>query len=239
LFILPFLLFSATAGQLADKYDKRSLIVLLKNLELGIAAVTSVGLISGSPGLLLGAIFLFGLHSTVFGPVKYSYLPQHLETQELTGGNGLVEMGTFVSILLGTLAGGWLISLPPGGLVSAAEATSVACVGLAALGRWAAHKVPTSPPSDPQLAINWNPVTETWRNLKLAYPLTAVFRSLLGISWMWLFGSLFLAQFPSFTKDVMSRSRPCCLWCSHSASPSVRCCAKSSAGIRWKSDWCR
>ncbi len=203
LFILPFLLFSATAGQLADKVDKRRLIVLLKNLEIAIAGVTTVGLVLQSPVLLLSAVFLFGLHSTVFGPVKYSYLPQHLGPQELTGGNGVVEMGTFVSILLGNVVGGWLITLPNTGLLTAAQATGLACLALALLGRLAAHRIPSSPASDATLQVNWNAFSETWRNLKLAYPLTAVFRSLLGISWMWLFGSIFLAQFPAYAKDVL------------------------------------
>lgn len=202
-FILPFLLFSATAGQLADKYDKRSIIVLLKNLEVGIAILAGVGFFTHSPAVLLTAVFLFGLHSTFFGPVKYSYLPQHLSTRELTGGNGLVEMGTFVSILLGNLAGGYLISLPETSWLPAARATALVSLALAVLGRTAAHYIPVAPASDPGLRVNWNPFTETWRNLRLAYPHVAVFRSLLGISWMWLFGSIFLAQFPLFAKDVL------------------------------------
>lgn len=203
LFILPYLLFSATAGQLADKLEKRRLIVALKDLEVGIAVLAGIGLVTHSPALLLVCIFLFGLHSTVFGPVKYGYLPQHLDVQELTGGNGMVEMGTFVSILLGNLAGGFLVTLPAGAAVNGAQAVAVACIGLAVLGRLAASQIPLSPPSDASLKVNWNPLSETWRNLKLAYPHTAVFRSLLGISWMWLFGSIFLSQFPAFAKDVL------------------------------------
>src|SRR5574343_538799 len=114
--------------------------------------------------VLLVCVFLMGLHSTLFGPVKFAYLPQHLAPQELTGGNGMVEMGTFVAILLGNVAGGLLIALPGVG----AQATAAACVAVAVLGRLAAQGVPASPPSDPGLRINWNPFTETWRNLKLA-----------------------------------------------------------------------
>jgi 1-acyl-sn-glycerol-3-phosphate acyltransferase len=141
-----------------------------------------------------------GLQSTVFGPVKFAYLPQHLNERELTGGNGMVEMGTFVSILLGNLAGGLLIAVPETG----ARWVAGSCVLLAVLGRLAAQPVPLSPATDPGLKVNWNPVTETWRNLVLAHGQLAVFRSLLGISWMWFFGAAFLAQFPSFARDVLS-----------------------------------
>ncbi len=205
-FIAPYLLFSATAGQLADKLEKRGLIVLVKDLEVGIALIAGYGLITANAPVLLACVFLFGLHSTLFGPVKYSYLPQHLQMRELTGGNGLVEMGTFVAILLGNLAGGALMTLPAEAAMTGAQAVFVACLGLAVAGRLAAHRIPVSPASEPTLAINWNPFSETWRNLKLAYPHTAVFRSLLGISWMWLFGSVFLAQLPVFSRDVLGGS---------------------------------
>lgn len=198
-FIAPFLLFSATSGQLADKFDKRSLIRFVKWLEVGIAALGVAGFFGGHVALLLGCIFLLGLHSTLFGPVKYAYLPQHLNERELTGGNGMVEMGTFVAILLGNVAGGQLIALQGIG----PQAVAVACLALALLGRLTAQWVPSSPATDPGLKVNWNPVSETWRNLKLAHGHLVVFRSLLGISWMWFFGAVFLSQFPSFAKDVL------------------------------------
>jgi len=140
-----------------------------------------------------------GLQSTLFGPVKFAYLPQHLNERELTGGNGMVEMGTFVAILLGNVAGGLLIAVPQVG----AQYVAVACVLLALVGRAAAQAVPLSPATDPGLKINWNPFTETWRNLKLAHGNVVVFRSLLGISWMWFFGAVFLSMFPAFAKDVL------------------------------------
>ncbi len=140
-----------------------------------------------------------GLHSTLFGPVKFAYLPQHLGEREITGGNGVVEMGTFVAILLGNVAGGLLIGVPEVG----ASYVAWACLSLAVLGRAMAQFIPASPPSDPSLRINWNPFSETWRNLALARSNIVVFRSLLGISWMWFFGAVFLAQFPSFAKDVL------------------------------------
>lgn len=202
-FIAPFLLFSATSGQLADKYDKATLTRWVKNLELAIMVVAAAGLATGQVALLLGCIFLLGLHSTLFGPVKYAYLPQHLNEQELTGGNGMIEMGTFVAILLGNLAGGLLVSLPPDAALPGPQAVAAVCLGLALLGRAVAQAVPPTPATAPGLRVNWNPVTETWRNLMLARERLAVFRSLLGISWMWFFGAVFLSQFPSFAKDVL------------------------------------
>ena len=199
LFILPFLLFSATSGQLADKYDKRVLIRFVKWLEIGIMGLAAYGFFASQPAVLLACVFLMGLHSTVFGPVKFAYLPQHLAERELTGGNGMVEMGTFVAILLGNIAGGLLVAIPGVG----AHLVGVSCIAVALLGRLVAQFIPASPSTDPQLAINWNPVSETWRNLKLAHGNVVVFRSLLGISWMWFFGAVFLSQFPSFAKDVL------------------------------------
>ena len=199
LFILPFLLFSATSGQLADKLDKAVLIRFVKWLEIAVMALAGWGFVTADVVLLLGCVFLMGLHSTLFGPVKFAYLPQHLSERELTGGNGMVEMGTFVAILLGNVAGGLLIALPQVGPYYVA----FACVGIAIVGRLTAQAVPASPATDPGLVINWNPVTETLRNLRLAHGNIVVFRSLLGISWMWFFGAAFLAQFPSFAKDVL------------------------------------
>jgi 1-acyl-sn-glycerol-3-phosphate acyltransferase len=199
LFILPFLLFSATSGQLADKHDKATLIRFVKWLEIAIMALAAWGFFTTNVPSLLACVFLLGLHSTLFGPVKFAYLPQHLTERELTGGNGMVEMGTFVAILLGNVAGGVLVAVPQVG----AQQVAIGCLLLALLGRATAQFVPRSPATDPGLAINWNPVSETWRNLKLAHQNVAVFRSLLGISWMWFFGAAFLAQFPSFAKEVL------------------------------------
>lgn len=199
LFILPFLLFSATAGQLTDKHDKTKMIRFVKNLEIAIMAIAAWGFLRADAGVLLACVFLMGLHSTLFGPVKFAYLPQVLAPRELTGGNGMVEMGTFVAILLGQVAGGLLVALPQVGHATVA----VACLLLALAGRAVAQAIPPAPAIDPGLKINWNPVSETWRNLKLAHGNVVVFRSLLGISWMWFFGAVFLAQFPSFAKEVL------------------------------------
>ncbi|GLS16363.1 MFS transporter [Hydrogenophaga electricum] len=199
LFILPFLLFSATSGQLADKYPKEVLIRFVKNLEIAIMLLAGWGFMQQHVPMLLFCVFLMGLHSTLFGPVKFAYLPQHLSERELIGGNGMVEMGTFVAILLGNVAGGLLIALP---LVGPSY-VAAACLLLALLGRALAQAVPVSPATDPALRINWNPFTETWRNLQLAHGNVVVFRSLLGISWMWFFGAVFLSQFPAFAHDVL------------------------------------
>ncbi len=199
LFILPFLLFSATSGQLTDKYDKTRVIRFVKWLEIAIMVLAAYGFWVVSVPVLLACVFLMGLHSTLFGPVKFAYLPQHLNERELTGGNGMVEMGTFVAILLGQVAGGLLVAIPDVGR----HYVAFGCVGVALIGRAVAQAIPASPSTDPALRINWNPVTETWRNLLLARQNIVVFRSLLGISWMWFFGAVFLAQFPSFAKDVL------------------------------------
>ena len=200
LFIFPFLLFSATSGQLADKFPKERLIRLVKDLEIVIMLLAGYGFLQQNVPVLLSCVFLMGLHSTLFGPVKFAYLPQHLSERELTGGNGMVEMGTFVAILLGNVAGGLLIAMP---LVGGSYVAG-ACLLIALAGRVCAQGVPVSPATDPALRINWNPFTETWRNLQLAHGNIVVFRSLLGISWMWFFGAVFLANFPAFARDVLS-----------------------------------
>jgi len=199
LFILPFLLFSATSGQMTDKFDKTAVIRFVKWLEIAIMALAGVGFWLTNVPLLLACVLLMGLHSTIFGPVKFAYLPQHLNERELTGGNGMVEMGTFVAILLGQVAGGLLVALPDVGR----HCVAIAGVALALIGRVVAQQIPASPSTDPDLKINWNPVTETWANLKLAHENIVVFRSLLGISWMWFFGAVFLSLFPALAKDVL------------------------------------
>lgn len=199
LFILPFVLMSATAGQWADKYDKAIIMRSVKVLEVVVMLIAAVGFWFQWVPVLLGCVFLMGLHSTLFGPVKYAYLPQHLSERELTGGNGLVEMGTFVAILLGNVGGGMLMSVAGRG----AHWVAISCLVVAVIGWVVSLQIPRSPSSDPNLKLNWNPASETWRNLKLAAEYPSVFRSLLGISWMWFFGAVFLSQFPSFARDVL------------------------------------
>lgn len=199
LFILPFLLFSATSGQLADRYDHAALMRWVKNLEIGIMALGALGFVMQQVPVLLLCTFLMGLHSTLFGPVKFAYLPQVLEEHELTGGNGMVEMGTFVAILLGNVAGGLLVAMPEIGHGSVA----IACLSVAVLGRLASARIPSIKAANPALKINWNPITETLFNLRLAKANRSVFVTLIGISWMWFFGAIFLSQFPSFAKEVL------------------------------------
>jgi 1-acyl-sn-glycerol-3-phosphate acyltransferase len=198
IFILPFFLFSATAGQLADKYDKARLARLVKLLEMLIMIVAALGFFMHSLPVLLAALFLLGLHSTLFGPVKYAILPQHLHEDELVGGNALVESGTFVAILIGTLAGGLLAGI--GG-----HPGWVAFAGLlvAAAGYLASLGIPPAPAPVPDLSVNLNPFSETWRNIGFARQNRTVFLSILGISWFWLYGALFLAQFPVYAKNVL------------------------------------
>ena len=199
IFIVPFLLLSATSGQLADKFERSRLMRMVKDLEIAIMVIAAFGFLQHSAALLFICVFLMGVHSTLFGPVKYAYLPQHLKDTELTGGNGLVEMGTFVAILLGTMAGGLLVKTGESGPLFVA----IGCLALAVAGRTAAHFIPHSPAPDPTLAINWNPFSETWRNLKIAARDKAVFNALLGISWLWFFGSIFLTAITPFAKDVL------------------------------------
>ena len=199
LFILPFVLFSATSGQLADKYDRALIARVVKNLEIAFMLVIGAGFAWQIPPLLFLGVFLMGCHSTLFGPAKFAYLPQHLSPAELTGGNGLVEMGTFVSILLGTMLGGALVAIPGGPAYVA-----IASLAIAVLGRFAAGWIPASPAPDPGLKVNWNPVTETWANLRIARRNRTVFLSMVGISWLWFFGSIFLTSFTGFAKEVLS-----------------------------------
>src|SRR5580698_19425 len=200
IFIIPFVLFSATSGQIADKYDKATLTRLVKTFEIVVMLIGGAGFLMHSAPLLYTCTFLMGVHSTLFGPVKYAYLPQHLKPAELVGGNGLVEMGTFVAILLGTIIGGVAAGFSEYGAIVLAAC----CLAFALIGRGASSLVPKSAASQPDLTINWNPFSETWRNLKLARQDRTVFLSLLGISWLWFVGVTFLTSFFNFAKDVLS-----------------------------------
>ncbi|MCP5160023.1 MAG: MFS transporter [Gammaproteobacteria bacterium] len=196
LFVLPFFLFSATAGQLADKYEKSHLMRWIKLLEIIIMLGAAVGFILGSLPLLIGLLFLMGGQSTLFGPVKYSILPQHLRPEELVGGNGWVEMGTFLAILIGTLLGGVLIAIQGSGAWWVAGTVII----LAVLGFFSSLFIPPAIPDAPDLRINWNPITETWRTIDIAHRNRTVFLSVLGISWFWFLGATYLAQLPNYTK---------------------------------------
>ncbi|MCL4680431.1 MAG: MFS transporter [Rhodocyclaceae bacterium] len=200
LFVLPFFLFSATAGQLADKYEKSRLISITVAIELCCMALGAAGFFLHSLPLLFAALFLGGIQSALFGPVKYAILPQHLKETELVGGNGMVEMGTSVAILVGMMLGGWLVAQEGWGVAAAAVVT----MGISATGFLLSRLIPLAPAADPQLKINWNPLTETWRNFQFMRGNRTVFLSVLGISWFWFYGSIFLTQFPNLSKDILS-----------------------------------
>jgi 1-acyl-sn-glycerol-3-phosphate acyltransferase len=202
LFVLPFFLFSATAGQLADKYEKSTLITVTVALELAIMALGAVGFVSTNLALLLGALFLGGVQSALFGPVKYAILPQHLKESELVGGNGLVEMGTSAAILGGMMLGGWLVIQPGWGVAAVGVLTCAISASGIALSRF----IPKAPPADPELRINWNPFTETIRNLRFTAQHRTVFLSILGISWFWFYGALLVTQFPNLSRNVFGAS---------------------------------
>jgi len=196
LFILPFFLFSALAGQLADKYEKSGLIRIVKLAEIVIMVIAAFAFFYDLRSLLLLILFLMGTHSTFFGPVKYSIMPQHLDDSEIIGGNALVEMGTFVSILLGTMAGGYLAQHDR-------VWASVAVVTTAVAGWLVCRHIPYAKPASPTLKINWNLVTETFRTLAYATRERTVFLSILGISWFWFLGASYLTQLPNYTIQVL------------------------------------
>jgi 1-acyl-sn-glycerol-3-phosphate acyltransferase len=198
-FIAPFVLFSATAGQLADKYEKSRLIRFVKLFEIAIMVVGAIGFYRRDLVLLFLALGLMGVHSTIFGPVKYAILPQTLRSDELVGGNGLIEMGTFVAILLGEVVGGLVIAIKPDGPLYAGAAT----IAIAVAGYVVSRGIPKAPSAAPDLRINWNPFTETWRNLRFAQGNRVVWLSMLGISWFWFYGATYLTQFANFTRDVL------------------------------------
>lgn len=198
IFILPFFLFSATAGQLADKYDKALLARGTKLLEVLIMLVALWGFIEHSLSILLGALFLLGLQSTLFGPIKYALLPQHLKQSELLGGNALIEAGTFVSILLGTLTGGVLAGYLPDPAWIAGAGILVALAGLAG-----SLKIPRAPAPAADLVLQFNLPAATMKTISYARQDRSVFLSILGISWFWLYGALFLAQLPAFTQQIL------------------------------------
>jgi len=168
-------------------------------IELGVMALGAVGFYYKSLELLLLALFLGGTQSTLFGPLKYAILPQALDQTELVGGNGLVETGTSVAILVGMMLGGWLI-IQPGWGVTGVVLTTLA---FAAAGIALSRLIPKAPAADPGLVIDWNPVTATWRNLRFATHNRTVFLSILGVSWFWFVGSMFVTQFPNLAKNVL------------------------------------
>jgi len=202
LFILPFFLFSAPAGQLADKYEKSRLIRIIKLLEIGLMILAALAFINKSYVALLFVLFLMGCQSTLFGPVKYAYLPQQLTTDELVGGNALVEFGTYTAIILGLIVGGASVAMD-----SVNQTVIAAClIGVAMIGYIASRQIPITKAADPALTINWNVWTETWRIVGFAREDKSVFLAILGISWFWFFGSAITLQIPAYTLDILNGS---------------------------------
>lgn len=198
-FIVPFFLFSGIAGQLADKYEKSQVIRWVKLAEIAIMVLAAVGLWHGWYEALLLLLFLMGVQSTFFGPVKYALLPQVLTDDELVGGNALVEMGTFVAILVGTLAAGLLM-----GSEHPEKLAAIGVVVLAIIGYLAARQVPVTGSTNPQMTIGFRPLQETWNLMRLAAENHSVLLCIMAISWFWFLGAAYLTQFPSFAQtDLM------------------------------------
>ena len=199
LFILPFFLFSATAGQLADKYEKSMLMRRIKLLEITLMIIAAIAFASGSYVALLLVLFLMGCQSTLFGPVKYAYLPQQLASDELIGGNALVEAGTYIAIILGLIVGGATVAVSPDSQVLLGGSL----VAVAVVGYLASRRVPKTRAVDPGLSINWNAWSETWRIVGYARERRDVFLAILGISWFWFFGSAMTLQLPAYTLVIL------------------------------------
>ena len=201
LFILPFFLFSVYAGQVADKYEKSKLIRLIKIWEICLMCIAAVCFYFDIFWALIALIFLMGTQSAFFGPIKYSILPQVLEEQDLVEGNGFVEMGTYVAILLGTLVGVIFIDTSAGS--GTKHYVSLIIIAIAVLGYFAARKIPEVPASNPDLKFNWNPITEAKDIFGRAAKNYSVLLAMFGISWFWFLGSGYLIQFPSFTNKIL------------------------------------
>jgi MFS family permease len=200
IFILPFFLFSATAGQLADKYEKSRLMRLVKMIEISLMIFAAFALISKTYSVLFLVLFLMGCQSTLFGPVKYSYLPQKLDTSELIGGNALVESGTYLAIILGLIVGGISVALDPGNQYL----LSGSLIAIAVTGYLCSRGVPETPAVDPNLDVNWNPWRETRHIIGFAREDRSVFVAIIGISWFWFYGSAMTLQIPAYTLDILN-----------------------------------
>jgi acyl-[acyl-carrier-protein]-phospholipid O-acyltransferase/long-chain-fatty-acid--[acyl-carrier-protein] ligase len=198
IFILPFFLLSATAGQIADKFDRSVVTRIIKLSEIGIMILAIAGFYTYSINLLLVSLFCMGVHSAFFGPIKYALLPQHLHEDELLPGNTYIEASTFLAILLGTIIGGLLVLHDQGILF-----ISLALLIVSITGYISSRFIPSAPPSDPHIVINSNIFVETARSLRYSYQDRTLFLCIVGISWFWLVGATFLAQFPTYAKDIL------------------------------------
>ncbi|MCB1837418.1 MAG: MFS transporter [Alcanivoracaceae bacterium] len=198
LFILPFFLFSAIAGQLADKYEKSMLLRRIKFAEILIMCAGAIGFYFDAVYFLLAVLFCMGLQSTFFGPIKYSIIPQHLNDKELVSGNALVEMGTFLAILLGSIAGVVLKMEGTGEWVA-----PTAVIVIAMMGFFAARQIPAAAPAEPSLKMDWNLLRETGRILGHAREVKSVWISVLGISWFWFLGAAYTTQLKVYVDNYL------------------------------------
>ncbi len=201
IFILPYFLFSATAGQIADKFEKQRLVRIVKLWEIGVMLVAALGFALDSIWFQMAVLFGLGVQAAYFGPVKYAIIPELLAEDELMSGNALIEAGTFLAILIGTIAGGLLILAPHGPVT-----VSAALLTMAVLGWAASLYVPRGRPASPELKFNPNILSETWRILDYAYRLPDLRLPLLGISWFWFLGIAYLSQFPNYAKETLGAS---------------------------------
>ncbi len=198
LFILPYFLFSSSAGQLADKYEKSALTRNIKILEIIIMLVACFGFIFEWYWLLFVALFLLGTQSTFFGPIKYAYLPQVMHKDELVGANGLFQMGTSLSILLGMIVAGGLTQL-----AHSEYWVSAVTLLVALLGYFSARAIPNTPAVQPELKVNWNIFATSWQTIRYLYSLPLLFFIVMGNSWFWFYGAIFLTQTPEFSKVIL------------------------------------
>ena len=202
LFILPYFIFSATAGQIADKFERSQLIRGIKILEIVIMLIGSAGFLLGNLGLLLLALFMMGTHSTFFGPIKYAILPEILKPNELMSGNALFQSGTSIAILIGMILGGAVISMSQGHLIW----ISLTVVVIAVLGYFSSRFILKQKVSSPELKIDWNFFRTSFQTLKYAKSLPLIFMILLGNSWYWFYGATYLTQIPQLTQQNLHAS---------------------------------
>ena len=199
--ILPFFLLSALAGQLADSHDKARIIRIVKTAEIGIMILGAAGLMvarAGYPGagvgLMLGAVLFLGVHSTFFGPIKYAILPQHLKPCDVLGGTGLVEAGTYLAILMGTITAGYV----------SIEAAAILVIVVALIGWVTAKQVPPAPREGPRLKLNYNPFTASWRLIRTTMHIPRLFLAICAISFFWTIGAVLIIIFPPLVKNVLT-----------------------------------
>ena len=201
LFILPFFFISATAGQIADKYEKSMLMRYIKVAEIIIAIMAAFAFYYKNVTGLMFLLFLLGCQAAFFGPVKYSIIPQHLNNKEIVGGNAMVEGGTFLAILIGTISGGLITQMNNGKFWA-----GIILIAVAVTGWLTSRMIPYAAPDSPGLKLDINPVTQTWKTMKISMEKQSVFLSILGISWFWALGLAYLSQLPNYTRNILHGS---------------------------------